>query len=286
MPVSAENVRSLQPFDYRVLLSLERWMEQYRWVPEEILKSSTLLGEGELQYRLRRLITMGMIRRGNVSYGGYALVFAGYDALALHALTGKGTVRALGPFIGEGKESVVYEGLGLGPLVCKFHRVGQRSFQSARKDRGYLPTRGHFPWIFASARSAEKEFSALQLLYPGISVPMPIDRNRHVLVMSLVHGSMMNRVILEHPEKTLSSILGMVRKAFSLGVIHGDLSEFNVMIGEDDAVVLIDWPQWESATHPNAVDLLRRDIANITGYFQRKYGVSRTVDAAVAEVTG
>jgi RIO kinase 2 len=115
---------------------------------------------------------------------------------------------------------------------------------------------------------------------------MPIDRNRHVLVMSLVHGSMMNRVILEHPEKTLSSILGMVRKAFSLGVIHGDLSEFNVMIGEDDAVVLIDWPQWESATHPNAVDLLRRDIANITGYFQRKYGVSRTVDAAVAEVTG
>ncbi|MDD1676543.1 MAG: serine/threonine protein phosphatase [Methanomicrobiales archaeon] len=285
MPISAENVRSLQPFDYRILFSLERWMEQYRWVPEDILNSSTSLGAGELQYRIRRLARLGMIRRGNVNYEGYALVFTGYDALALHALTEKGTIRALGPFIGEGKESVVYEALGLGPVVCKLHRVGQRSFQSARKDRGYLPSHGHLPWIFASARSAEKEYAALQLLHPAVSVPLPIDRNRHIVVMSLIRGVTMNRAVLDNPEEILDAILAMVCTAYKRGVIHGDLSEFNVMIG-DEGISLIDWPQWEASTHPNAQEILRRDVENILKYFHRKYGITRPLDATVAGVIG
>ena len=259
-------------------------MDQYRWVPEDLLNSSTSLGSGELQYRLRRLARMGMIRRGNVNYEGYALVFTGYDALALHALTEKGSIRALGPFIGEGKESVVYEALGLGPVVCKFHRVGQRSFQSARKGRGYLPSHGHFPWIFASARSAEKEYAALQLLHPAVTVPLPIDRNRHVVVMSLVRGVTMNRAVLDCPDEFLDAILSMVRTAYLHGVIHGDLSEFNVMVGEG-SITLIDWPQWEAATHPNAQEILSRDVENILRYFHRKYGITRPLDAMIAGVT-
>ena len=80
-----------------------------------------------------------MVRFNPVPYDGYALVFGGYDTLALATLTRKGMISALGTMIGEGKESVVYEALGLGPVAIKFHRVGGRSFTSARVNREYMP---------------------------------------------------------------------------------------------------------------------------------------------------
>ncbi len=91
-----------------------------------------------------------MVRFNPVPYDGYALVFGGYDTLALTTLTRNGTISALGSKIGEGKESVVYEALGLGPVAIKFHRVGQRSFSSARLNRDYMPEEGHCPWLIAS----------------------------------------------------------------------------------------------------------------------------------------
>jgi RIO-like serine/threonine protein kinase len=50
-----------------------------------------------------------MVRYNTVPYEGYALIFGGYDTLALRSLVKKGTIQALGPMIGEGKESVVYD---------------------------------------------------------------------------------------------------------------------------------------------------------------------------------
>jgi RIO kinase 2 len=101
--------------------------------------------------------------------------------------------------------------------------------------------------------------------------------------MSMVRGVTMNRAVLDDPIGTLAAILSMVRKAYTLGAIHGDLSEFNVMVG-DTEITLIDWPQWVSSTHPNAPDILRRDVENIIGYFYRKYGITCPLDAALAEV--
>ncbi|MDI6719168.1 MAG: RIO1 family regulatory kinase/ATPase [Methanomicrobiales archaeon] len=285
MPISAEDVRALHAYDLRILRALERLMKQYQWVPVDDIKRVTRFSESELQYRLGRLIDRGMVRSGDVGYGGYALVFGGYDALALHALASRDTIRALGSKIGEGKESVVYEAMGLGVVVLKFHRVGQRSFLSPRVTRGYMPESGHCPWIFASARSAEREYEALRRLHPRIRVPAPIDRNRHVVAMSLIRGANLNRSVVEDPERALSTILGMVREAYRCGVIHADLSEFNVMVDGED-YWLIDWPQWEEVSHPNAMALLEKDVGTILGYFGRKYGIAWSLQDAMAQVIG
>jgi RIO kinase 2 len=194
-------------------------------------------------------------------------------------------VKALGPFIGEGKESVVYEGLGLGRLVLKFHRVGQRSFQSARVKRGYMPEEGHIPWIFASTFSAEREFLALTRLHPGVMVPVPVERNRHVVVMSFITGMNLSRCTVENPEAMLDAILVQVREAYRLGVIHADLSEFNVMV-DGERCFLIDWPQWLEAGHPNAGETLERDLRVILLHFSRKYGIEYPLPRALTEVTG
>ena len=283
MPVPAEYVRSLHAYELRILLALERLMRRYRWVPLEVLKSATRFSESELSYRLGRLMAMDMVRYEKVPYEGYALVFDGYDSLALHTLTRRGTIQALGTLIGVGKESEVYEAMGLGVVVLKFHRVGQRSFQSARLKRGYMPEAGHCPWIFASSNSAKMEYDALKALHPAVSVPLPIDQNRHVVVMSFVPGVTLSRATLAEPQAILDRILDNVREAYRLGIIHGDLSEFNVMVDEGQCW-LIDWPQWVETAHPNAGEILARDIENILQYFKRKYGLEYAFDEALARV--
>lgn len=283
MPVPAEYVRSLHTYELRILLALERLMRRYRWVPLEVLKSATRFSESELSYRLGRLMAMDMVRYEKTPYESYALVFNGYDTLALHTLTRRGTVQALGTLIGVGKESEVYEAMGLGVVVLKFHRVGQRSFQSARVKRGYMPEAGHCPWIFASSNSAKMEYDALKTLHPAVSVPLPIDLNRHVVAMSFVPGVNLSRATLEEPESVLDEILDNVREAYRLGIVHGDLSEFNVMVDEGQCW-LIDWPQWVETAHPNAGEILNRDIENILQYFKRKYGLEYAFDEALARV--
>jgi RIO kinase 2 len=284
MGISADHIRKLHKYEIRILVALERLMKRYQWVPLDILTRTVKLSESEMEYRIGRLMEWGMVRYDTVPYEGYTLVFSGYDTIALITLTRKGTVNALGCMIGEGKEALVYEGLGLGPLALKFHHVGQRSFQSARVTREYLPEQGHCPWIFASAYSAEREYQALQRLQTEVSVPLPIDHNRHVVAMELISGVTLNRCRLSNPRKVLDEILENTRKSYELGIIHSDLSEFNVMADEGEHIYLIDWPQWIDPAHPNAEEILSRDVDNILRYFDRKYRVSFSLNDAMALV--
>ncbi len=285
MAISADHIRQLHAYEIRILNTLERLMRTHSWVPLELIRKSTGFSESETLYRLGRLMKMEMVRYDVVPYEGYSLIYAGYDTLALLSLTRKGSVSALGPQIGEGKESLVYEALGLGAVALKFHHVGQRSFQSVRLTREYLPDEGHCPWIFASRLSAEREYSALRTLYPRVRVPLPIAWNRNVVAMELISGVNMHRCVLGDPKNVLESILESAGQAYRLGVIHADLSEYNVMMDGDD-VVLIDWPQWIGTDHPNASEILARDIGNILRYFQRKYKIETDHASAMASVTG
>jgi RIO kinase 2 len=285
MVVAADRIRSLNKYEKTILLALERGMKRYSWVPLEMLKTTTKLSESEINYRISRLMEWGMIRFNPVPYDGYALVFGGYDTLALATLTRKGTISALGTQIGEGKESVVYDALGLGPVAIKFHRVGGRSFSSARLNREYMPEGGHCPWLIASKKSAEREYLALTTLHPAVSVPLPIDQNRHTVVMSLINGQNLNRCQLDEPGEVFDEILENVQKAYRAGIIHADLSEYNILM-EDGKCVLIDWPQWMETGHQNAQEILERDIDNILTYFQRKYRVAYDRKDAIQCVTG
>lgn len=285
MPLSAEVIRSLHPYDLRVLRALERLMRRYEWVPLEDLKAATRFSSSELAYRIGRVMERDLVRYAKVPYEGYALVNTGLDTLALRALTAKGVLRALGDRIGEGKESLVYEGIGLAPVAIKLHHVGQRSFQSVRLNRDYLPEHAHCPWLHASRLSAEREYEALVLLSPAVSVPAPIALERNAVVMDLVGGATLNRYRLEGAADVLDRILEQVRGAYQRGAIHNDLSEFNVML-DDDRVVLIDWPQWIPPDHPNAPAVLANDLGNIVTYFARKYRVVRDLDAVVEYVVG
>lgn len=286
MPVSAENVNNLHKYEKKILKTIEYLHRRYQWVPYDDIKSSTGYSDGELNFRIGRLLETEMIRFHKAPYDAYSLSYTGYDSLALLALKKKGSVHSLGQMFAVGKESEVYEAIGIGMLVIKFHHVGQRSFQSVRRNRAYLPYEKHCPWVYASHLSARQEYEVIARLKDRVKVPHPVDINRSALVETRVNGVNLHQVSLGDPEPVLEMILEEVKKAYDLDVIHADLSEYNVMIDEDGEITLIDWPQWMPTDHPNAEEILMRDIDNIVKYFKRKYGIQRDVAEEYSRVIG
>ncbi|HJK01055.1 MAG TPA: serine/threonine protein phosphatase [Methanocorpusculum sp.] len=284
MTLSADDIKKLHKYEVRILRALERMMYHYTWVPEDVLKSSVKLSATEIKYRVGNLIRLDMIRTNTTPYTGYALVFKGYDTLALSSLVQKKEISALGTMIGVGKEAEIYEALGFGIVVLKFHKIGQRSFQTVRINRDYIPEKNHFPWIFASAKSATQEYKALKELNGKVNVPIPIYINRHIIVMSFIPGVNLYRCKLENPDKIWKEILIQIKSAYNNGFIHGDLSEYNIMY-DNTAIWIIDWPQWIPPNHQNAIAVLRHDIETVAAFFAKKYQRAYDIDEALQYIT-
>jgi len=281
--------RTLEPEDFRVLQVIEANMGRYRYVPEKELPKLTKLNRRELDFRLSRLNKFGLIERWAGHYTGYVLYTSGYDCLAINALVKAGILEALGKSLGVGKEADVYEALTPkgAKVAVKFHHLGRVSFRQTRRLRGYIAQRHHISWLYQSRLAAEKEFEALKLLHPhGIAVPEPISQNRHAVVMGMIEGAELAEFNeIRSPEKILKEILSNIRKVYvEAGVIHADLSEFNIILQPDGHVLIIDWPQYVKKDHPNAEQLLERDVRNIVHFFRRKFKTKLTLKDALTYV--
>lgn len=285
MDLSADHIKSLHKYELRVLQSIEYLMSRYSWVPEEELVRNSRLSLNEVHFRLSKLMEKGMVKYSQVPYPGYCLIFNGYDTLAISHLVKKGIISALGTCIGEGKESRVYEALGTGPVILKLHRIGQRSFQTVRRGRNYLPEKQHCPWVLASHYSAEQEYLALCTLQNHVRVPTPLLMNRNVIAMTYIAGDRLSDCPLENPQEILDEVLTQVRAAYNRGYIHGDLSEYNVMF-DGEEIWIIDWPQWVSPHHENATEILDHDLETITKFFLRRYRISSDMNEVRSLVTG
>lgn len=279
MKDAAHIFRELEKEDFRTLTAIETGMRHYEWVPVEEIYRFSGLDEAEVEYRLTRLARRSLIQRKTAAVTGYQLLFKGYDQLALRALVQRETIEALGSKIAVGKESEIYDALGAGDrkLIIKFHREGRSSFKQVKRTRAHIADKTHFSWMYASRLAAEREFRALEMLYPRVDVPQPVDQNRNAIVMGVLPGAELYSVKIKAGDRKwfLDQILEQVKKAYQIGIIHGDLSEFNVMISPE-GVSIIDWPQYVTAKHSHADGFLRRDIANILKYFKKKYGIKRS----------
>ncbi len=276
---SIEVFRRLRDRDFRVLNAIERGMASHMYVPVEVIAKLARMDLGEVESLLKRLHSLGLVQRQKGAYVGFILTSRGYDCLALNALVKRGTLESVSSSpIGVGKESEVYAGYTPGNVMVsvKFHRVGRVSFRQTRRRRAYIGDRHHISWLYQSRLAAKSEYEALRILHPGgVSVPRPIDWNRHVVVTGYVSGTELSEVPpLEDPEGVMREIVDNVARAFSLGVVHGDLSEYNIIVTEDGRPVLFDWPQWLSSNHPSAPQTLLRDLRNVAKFFRRKYHLS------------
>jgi len=290
MRLVLEAFRKLRAEDFKVLNAVERGMARFMYVPLEEIAKLSGLGEEEAALVTKRLNALGLLQRCIGSYVGYILTSRGYDCLALNALSKRGVVERVGASpLGRGKESDVYPALTPGGklVALKFHRVGRTSFRQTRRVRTYVGDRRHISWLYQSRLAAKSEYEALKILFSAsVSVPKPIDWNRHVVVTDYLDGVELFRTPpLDDVAAFKDRVLEEVGKAYRAGVVHGDLSEYNVLV-VSGSPVLFDWPQWVPSSHPMAIYYLKRDIGNILKFFRRKYNLKCDIEAEIKKVIG
>ncbi|MFB6197486.1 MAG: RIO1 family regulatory kinase/ATPase, partial [Halobacteriaceae archaeon] len=117
-----------------------------------------------------------------------------------------------------------------------------------------------------------KEYSNLQrALEGGVRVPEPIAVQRNVLVMEYIGeegdpAPRLESVHLENPETAFDVVREYMRRLYSAGLIHGDLSEYNIVVWEGQ-LYFIDVGQAVTIHHQNADEFLKRDCTNVVRYF-------------------
>jgi RIO kinase 1 len=111
----------------------------------------------------------------------------------------------------------------------------------------------------------------------GVRVPRPFAYFEGVVVMELLTDAegnaapRLNDLVLSEDVALAyhGTLIREVVRMLCAGIIHGDLSEYNVLVTADGPVV-IDLPQAvDAAGNNNAAVMLKRDVANITAYFSR-----------------
>lgn len=130
---------------------------------------------------------------------------------------------------------------------------------------------------------AEKELRNLKRMHAaGIPCPEPLHLKNHVLVMEFLGDKKgypaprLKDVVFEGEDASSRwrdvyyQVLGYMRRVYQVcRLVHGDLSEYN-MLWLDDKAWYIDVSQSVEHDHPRSLEFLRMDIKNVTDYFRRK----------------
>ncbi|MEH6616398.1 MAG: PA4780 family RIO1-like protein kinase [Porticoccus sp.] len=189
----------------------------------------------------------------------------------------------------SGKEAVVYVVRCGSEIRCAkvYKEANKRSFKQAvqyqegRKVRNSRRARAMEKGSKYGRKQQEEtwqnaEVDALyRLATAGVRVPQPFGCFDGVLLMELVTGPdghvapRLNDVSMS-PEQALEDhavIMQYVKLMLCAGLVHGDLSEFNVLLDEYGPVI-IDLPQAvDAAANNNAERMLARDVNNMTNYY-------------------
>ncbi|MFB6077920.1 MAG: serine/threonine-protein kinase Rio1 [Halarchaeum sp.] len=212
---------------------------------------------------------------------------------ALYKLVQDGHLAAFGGPISTGKEANVYEAAAPegDDVAVKVYRINASNFQHMRE---YLEGDPRFEGIRGDKKAVvlawtRKEFANLKRASAaGVRVPEPVAVQRNVLVMELIGEATnpaptLHDVTLENPETAYDVVREYMRRLYGAGLVHGDLSEYNVVV-HDGELTVIDVGQAVTVHHGNADEFLRRDCENVAAFFSRQ-GVETDADALYEHVT-
>jgi RIO kinase 1 len=175
-------------------------------------------------------------------------------------------------------------------VIVKIYRLENCNFKKMyeylKHDPRYMHTKPSkrfvvFAWC-------QREYRNLLLAREaGITCPTPLVFKDNVLVMTIIgsHGEVAPQ-LKDHdpaePETFAALVLKDVKTLWKKGLVHGDLSSFNILINNEKPV-FIDFSQASPTTAPNAKELLERDVKNLCQYF-KKIGVTLSKEAELERI--
>jgi RIO kinase 1 len=181
--------------------------------------------------------------------------------------------------IESGKESLVF--LADTPegerVLVKIYMAQAGSFRDMMQ---YLRGDKRFRNVKDDRRSVinewcKKEYKNLDKASKVVNCPEPIAYQKNILVMEFIGEDFspypkLKDVEIENPDEAFEMVMDGIEKLWrEEDLVHGDLSEYNILVAEDE-LVWIDFSQGVHVSHPEAVELGKRDIRNVANFFQNQ----------------
>ena len=159
-------------------------------------------------------------------------------------------------------------------VIVKIYRLASCNFNQMysyiRSDPRFMDIKNRrrlviFKWV-------QREYRNLLMAREKINVPTPIAFANNVLVMESIGGDSPAGQLKDkrpiNPKEFSELVLKSIKDLASLGLVHGDLSEFNIL-NYNEKPYFIDFSQTTSIEDPNAFDYLKRDLENIAKFFSK-----------------
>ena len=155
----------------------------------------------------------------------------------------------------------------------------KRAFRALNKKTSYGQQLAHTSWLM-------HEFNALRTLHAiDADVPRPYSALENAILMEYVGDENLPAPPLQtvtlparEAETLFERCLHNIELMLQQGMIHADLSQYNILYWESE-ITLIDFPQViEIASNRNAGKILKRDISRVCQYFDR-YGIGARAEA-------
>uniref|UniRef100_A0A1I8EUZ4 Serine/threonine-protein kinase RIO3 n=1 Tax=Wuchereria bancrofti TaxID=6293 RepID=A0A1I8EUZ4_WUCBA len=194
--------------------------------------------------------------------------------------------------IATGKESIVLRAVAHGDGVRLFEErhCALKVFKMALSEFKNRSEYVQDDYRFKNPRRvlriwAEKEYTNLNrhvscihpMVRAGVKCPKPIRRRKHIMIMTFIGSNGIAARKLKDIEWIDQEIIydtflqvkvAMIKMFSDCNLVHGDLSEFNILYHEND-VYIIDVSQAMDISHPRALFFLLRDIDNVLEFFEK-----------------
>lgn len=207
-------------------------------------------------------------------------VFDRSTLMVIYDFMNAGVIDRIFGVVQSGKEARVYWGKDRNgnELAIKIYLTVSAEFRKGMLK--YVEGDPRFKNVKRDTRSlifawAQKEFKNLELAIAAkVRVPKPIAVRNNVLIMEFIGKNGVSAPTLkekppDNPERIYRTILIYMKRLYQgAELVHGDLSEYNVMVWRGSPVI-IDVSQAVPLSHPLADQLLNRDINNINRFFSR-----------------
>src|SRR3990170_241740 len=224
-------------------------------------------------------------------------VFDQSTRLVIYGLLNSGVIYEVHGVVSAGKEARVYWGKNKEgkELAVKIYLTASAEFKKGMLK--YIEGDYRFKGVKHDTRTlifawAQKEFRNLEQAFQAkVNVPKPIAVKNNVLVMEFIgkdgrSAPSMKEQLPDNPEKNYKLLLTyLVRLYRKADLVHGDLSEYNIMVWKGKPV-LFDMSQSVPSSHPLAKSLLERDLTNVNRFFSRLGVKVLAVDEAYRRIVG
>jgi RIO kinase 1 len=224
-------------------------------------------------------------------------VFDQATLMVIYELLNSDVLYEVHGVVNAGKEARVYWGKNKQgkDLAVKVYLTASAEFRKGMLK--YIEGDYRFKGVKRDTRSmifawAQKEFRNLeQASRAKVRVPEPIAVKNNVLVMEFIGKDGVNAPSLKEqapddPEKVYGVLLTFLERLYrKADLVHGDLSEYNVMMWKGKPVIF-DVAQAVPTSHPMAAFFLRRDLTNVSRFFSRLGVNVLSVEEAYKRVVG